>query len=65
MERDIWTPVSIYCPNCGKLNYGYRDKENKIRYECKRCQVKLVRINKSRRHDTLELYAPAGQVSLL
>lgn len=51
MNCDTWTPVPMYCPNCGHLNIGYRNDENKIRYECQRCKVVFVRVPKGRRHD--------------
>ena len=38
----------------------YKNEENKIRYECQTCKVVFVRIQKGRRHDTIEMYAPAG-----
>ncbi len=60
MNYDTWKPVPMYCPNCGKLNIGYKNEENKIRYECQTCKVVFVRIQKGRRHDTIEMYAPAG-----
>lgn len=62
MKNDNWTPIPMFCPNCGQLNYGYRNEEERIKYECKKCKVVFVRTKKSRRHDCLDIYVPAGQV---
>ena len=62
MKHDTWTPIPMYCSNCGKLNYGYRNEDGKIKYECDNCKVVFVRVEKGRRHDTIDMYAPAGQV---
>jgi lysyl-tRNA synthetase class I len=62
MKDEKWVPVPMFCSNCGQLNYGYRNDEEKIRYECRRCSAVSVRIQKGHRHDTIELYAPEGQV---
>lgn len=52
----------MYCSNCGALLYGYRNDEGKIKYECKRCGTVAVRVQKGRRHDKIDLYAPEGQI---
>ena len=44
------------------LNYGYRNENGIIKYECKNCKAVSVRKQKGRRHDTIDLYAPVGQV---
>lgn len=54
--------IPMYCSNCGELLYGYRNDEGKIKYECKRCGTVAVRVQKGRRHDKIDLYAPEGQV---
>ena len=54
MKYDTWTPVPMFCANCGHLNYGYRNENGIIKYECKNCKVVLVRKQKGRRHDTNE-----------
>lgn len=60
MKSNNWTAIPMFCPNCGQLNYGYQNKEAKIRYECTRCEVVLIRTTKGRRHDTIEIYAATG-----
>lgn len=55
-----WNPYPIFCPNCGKINYGYKNTDGKIKYECSKCMIKFVRVQKSRRHDTIDIYAPDG-----
>ena len=62
VTNDNWTPIPMYCSNCGELLYGYRNDEGKIKYECKRCGTVAVRVQKGRRHDKIDLYAPEGQV---
>ena len=54
--------MEMYCSNCGELLYGYRNDEGKIKYECKRCGTVAVRVQKGRRHDKIDLYAPEGQI---
>ena len=55
-----WKPYPIFCPNCGKINYGYKNTDGKIKYECIKCMIKFVRVHKSRSHDTIDIYAPDG-----
>lgn len=58
-QRDIkWTRVPMYCPKCGTLNDGYQDEEGKLRYECNRCKVTMVRSYKNRRSEVLEIKLP-------
>ena len=45
-----------------KDRYDYRNDEGKIKYECKRCRTVAVRVQKGRRHDKIDLYAPEGQI---
>ena len=59
-----WKPIPMFCPNCGKLNYGYKSGDEKIKYECDRCMVNFVRVRKGRRHDTIEMFAAPGQESI-
>ena len=40
-------------------------EDEKIRYECRKCTVKFVRVPKGRRHDTIELFAAQGQEALM
>lgn len=64
MKYDTWTPVPMFCANCGHLNYGYRNENGIIKYECKNCKAVSVRKQKGRRHDTIDLYAPAGKYDM-
>ena len=54
---DNWSNFTIYCPNCGTLLSGAKDKGGKVRYRCPKCCVEMIRTSKGRRHDTLEVYA--------
>ena len=49
-------------PNEDKHESGPAIDEGKIKYECKRCGTVAVRVQKGRRHDKIDLYAPEGQV---
>ena len=60
VTNDNWTPIPMYCSNCGELLYGYRNDEGKIKYECKRCGTVTVRVQKRCRHNKIDLYAPEG-----
>lgn len=46
-------------------NHGHKSEDEKIRYECRKCTVKFVRVPKGRRHDTIELFAAQGQEALM
>ena len=59
-ELNTWTVVQIYCPNCGTLSTGYRDQNDKHRFQCKRCGVAMVRSYTSRRQDLIEVTLPKG-----
>ena len=65
MKTDNWQPIPMFCPNCGKMNYGYMSGDDRIKYDCDRCMVRFIRIRKSRRHDTIEIYAPPGEESII
>jgi len=54
----------MFCPNCGHLNIGYKNKDGKIKYHCKRCDTSIVRTQKSRRKEFIEIFAPVGQVNI-
>lgn len=62
MDRfDEWIPFSWHCANCGSLVTGYKNAQGDIKVQCGRCHAVMVRIMKSRRHDTIEMYAPKGE----
>ena len=61
LKKEEWSPIPMHCANCGQLNYGYRNEEGKIKYECTVCTVVSVRVQKGRRHDRIDIYAPIGQ----
>ena len=56
--QDRWTPISWYCPNCGTLVTGYRNAQGTVKVVCSRCHVTMIRAGKSRRLDTISIYAP-------
>lgn len=51
---------SWYCPNCKTQVAGLKNKKNQIRVICTKCGVEMVRTVVSRRHDVIDMYAPAG-----
>ena len=55
-----WTIYSWYCPNCKNEVAGLKDKKNQIIVRCSKCGSEMVRTIKGRRHDVLDIYAPAG-----
>lgn len=63
-EWKAWETISMYCPNCATLNNGYRDKEGKIKFQCTRCKMVMVRSYKNRRHDIIEVTIPQGMERL-
>ena len=59
-----WTAYQMYCPNCGTLSVGYKDAEGKCHFQCERCSVVMIRSNKSRRQDLIEIIASQGRERL-
>jgi len=64
MEEGIckYSYASLYCPNCGKLNSGHRNCEGIFKIECVKCQVMIIDVQNSRRHNTINIFAQKGQV---
>lgn len=52
--------VQRYCPNCGQLVSGIRGEDKIARMSCSLCGTVFVSKLKSRRHDSLDVYAPKG-----
>lgn len=40
-----WKTYPMFCPNCGAINHGHKSEDEKIRYECRKCTVKFVRVS--------------------
>ena len=59
MQNKTWVKIAMYCPNCGKLIYGYKNDNEKIKYECNHCNVVAVRKPIGRRHNEVHIYTPA------
>ena len=60
-NEDEWRPFSWHCANCGNIVTGFKNAKGDIKVECSRCHTVMVRKIKSRRHDTIDTYAPVGQ----
>ncbi len=63
MKKEIWTPFEMFCPNCAEHLYAVRNEEGRVKVQCPRCGVKYVSQLKGRRHEQIDMYAPAGQVA--
>ncbi len=60
MERN-WTVYTWYCPNCRNRVGGPKNKKNQIRAKCGKCGAEMIRTVRSRRHNVIDVYAPAGE----
>ena len=60
MKNDQWAVYTWYCVNCAAKVTGYPNPEGRIKCTCGRCGSVMVRTIRSRRHDSIEVYAPAG-----
>lgn len=56
-----WTIYSWFCPNCREAVAGMKNDKNQIRVKCKMCGAEMVRTIKSRRHNTIDVYAPGDE----
>lgn len=63
-EIDEWKPFSWHCTNCGTIVTGYKNQNGDIKVECSHCRAVMIRTIKSRRHNTIDVYAPKGQENL-
>lgn len=45
-----------YCPNCGEIAAGYPNKSNVTKVECKCCHITMLRKQKGRRHNIIEIF---------
>ncbi|HAR88731.1 MAG TPA: hypothetical protein DDY36_02635 [Ruminococcaceae bacterium] len=52
-------PYQCYCPNCGNLLMGYKNKENTVKYSCGKCKTFVVRKEKGRRNISFDTYQSA------
>lgn len=59
-KYDEVKPFSWYCPNCGHKVTGLKSADGRVKLHCDRCQVSMVRIMKTPRHLTIEVYAAGG-----
>jgi len=60
MNYENWKPYPMYCLNCGELIFGFRNDEGVVKGECKRCGTVFVRRFRSRRHESIDVFAPKG-----
>ena len=49
-----------FCPNCGALVVGCMNSNGEIRVKCRRCNLEMVRKEKGRRHDVINMYSLVG-----
>ncbi len=58
MAHDDWKVFKWHCPNCGNAVTGFKNDKGDIKAECCVCKVCMIRIIKTSKHETLEVYAP-------
>ncbi len=63
-DTKMWKPAVMYCNNCAQKLIGYANETGTVKYECPRCQCKLVSKPKGRRHTQIDIFAPQGQIAL-
>ena len=56
-----WIIYSWYCPNCKEEVARLKDKKNQIKVKCSRCGAEMIRTIVGRRHDVIDIYAPADE----
>ena len=61
-KKNYWETVKIYCPNCGTLNFGYKNDLGNSKFQCSKCSLVMLRSYKSRRKDIVELSIPKGSI---
>ena len=55
-------PVKVVCHNCHLVQTAWQDENGVTKYQCPKCGAVSVSRIMSRRHVTLDIYAPKGQV---
>lgn len=55
-----WIPFSWHCSNCGNVVTGYKNQNGDIKVQCSKCHVVMIRKFKSKKHDTIDVFAPKG-----
>lgn len=66
MENDhTWVSYPMHCSNCGAIIVGFKSKKGGLKYHCENCKCSLVRVDRSRRHATIDIFAPDGEELLL
>lgn len=56
-QKQLWVPVAWHCPNCGEKTQAYMTIDGKVKAECVRCRMVVVRRKVGRRHTRLDVYA--------
>ncbi len=54
-KNEFWHKVTWFCPNCGNETFGYMNKEGMVKGTCDRCKIVMVRINKGKNGETIEI----------
>lgn len=62
--ENSWVTYPMFCFNCSSLVLGMKNRKGSIRYHCGTCGCNLVRTDKSRRHATIDIFAPDGEEAL-
>lgn len=64
VNEDNWIPVRWYCPHCSHLITGYRNAKGDVKQECGYCGTVMLRRKISRKHISLDIYAPKAEYAM-
>lgn len=56
-----WKIFQWHCPNCGNKVTGFKNEKGDIKAQCCRCKVCMVRVIKTPKHQTIEVFAPKAE----
>lgn len=59
-KYDDWKVYQWHCPNCGKKVTGFKSGERTVKGQCSCCKACMVRVMKTQKHETIEVYACEG-----
>lgn len=65
MQIEDCKPVETECPNCHHKIHTWRDSKGVAKWLCPHCRTKTVSQVKGRRHITLDIIGPEGQVLVI
>ena len=57
--NEYWIKEAMYCPNCGNLVSGYRNKKGLVKKRCEHCGVLLYSKRITRRRIDIQVNKPS------